>query len=440
MLYAQFIFLLLVLYLGSRFGGIGLGVISGIGLLVEVFVFRMPPSSPPIEVILIILAVVTCASILEAAGGLKYMLQIAELILRKNPKHITLLGPLSAYIMTFMLGTGHAVYSIMPIIADVALKNKIRPERPMAASSVTAQLAITASPISAAVVYYLAQLSGINPNITLISILSVTVPSTFCGCILLSLYSMRRGKELVDDPEYQRRMQDPYWREQIENTSATSLDEKLPASARNAVLLFLVALIAIVFIAMVPGIRTLGEKPINMAIIIQIMMLAFGGIILMVTKTPAQKVPSGVVFKAGMTAALAIYGIAWMSDTYFSYALPTFKAGITQVVNSYPWSFAFALFIVSIVVNSQAATARMMLPVGMSLGLSAPLLIGLMPATYGYFFIPNYPSDIATINFDPTGTTKIGKWYFNHSFMAPGIVGVVAACLMGVLLAKIFVP
>ncbi|WP_305416441.1 anaerobic C4-dicarboxylate transporter [Photobacterium leiognathi] len=440
MLYLEFIFLLIVLYAGSRFGGIGLGVVSGLGLLVEVFIFRMPPTSPPITVMLIILAVVTCASIPEAAGGLKYMLQVAERILRSNPKRVTIVGPLVTYVMTFMLGMGHAVYSIMPIIGDVALKNGIRPERPMAASSVASQLAITASPISAAVVYYLAQLSGINESISLLSILMVTVPATLGGTLLLSLYSLRRGKELADDPEYQRRLNDPVWRDQILHTTSTSLNEELPKSAMHAVMLFILALITIVIVAMVPEIRTIGDaKPISMSLIIQMMMLGFGGLILLVTRTNVQKVPEGVVFKSGMVAAIAIFGIAWMSDTYFQYAMPSFESGITEMVQQYPWTFALALFIVSVVVNSQAATARMMLPVGLAMGLSPALLIGLMPATYGYFFIPNYPSDIATVNFDVTGTTKIGKWYFNHSFMMPGLIGVVSACCIGYAIAQVLI-
>ena len=441
MLYFEFLFLLIMLYIGSRYGGIGLGVVSGIGLVIEVFIFKMPPTSPPITVMLIILAVVTCASILEAAGGLKYMLQVAERLLRRNPKRVTLIAPFVTYTMTFLLGTGHAVYSIMPIIGDVALKNGIRPERPMAASSVASQIAITASPISAAVVYYLAQLADIQHDITLLSILLVTVPATLFGTLLMSLYSLKRGKELRDDPEYQARLKDPEWKKRIESTTATSLDEVLPTSARNSVLIFIASILMIVVIAMVPEIRTIvdGEKPIKMSVIIQMMMLCFGGIILLATKTDPRDVPNGVVFKSGMVAAIAIFGIAWMSDTYFQYAMPQFKTGIVEMVTNYPWTFALALFIVSVVVNSQAATARMMLPVGLGLGLDPALLIGIMPAVYGYFFIPNYPSDIATVNFDTSGTTKIGKWYFNHSFMSVGLIGVIGACCLGYVLGQIII-
>ncbi|STO55394.1 anaerobic C4-dicarboxylate transporter [Canicola haemoglobinophilus] len=443
MLYLEFLFLLLMLYIGSRYGGIGLGVVSGIGLAIEVFIFRMPVGKAPIDVMLIILAVVTCASVLEAAGGLKFMLQIAERVLRSNPKRVTILGPLVTYFMTFMLGTGHSVYSIMPIIGDVALKNKIRPERPMAAASVASQLAITSSPLSAAVVFYLGKITALPgfEHITLLDIICVTVPATLAGTIAMSLYSLRRGKELEDDKEYQRRLQDPIWRERILNTTSTTLNEELPPASKQSVYLFLLSLVTIVIIAMFPEIRTIGNapKPISMSLIIQMMMLCFGGITLLVTKTNPQIVPNGVVFKSGMVAAIAIFGIAWMSDTYFQYAMPQFKAGIIDMVKAYPWTFALALFAVSVVINSQAATAVMMLPVGIELGLSPTLLVGLMAATYAYFFIPNYPSDIATVNFDVTGTTKIGKYYFNHSFMAPGLIGVVTACIVGYLVAQVVI-
>ena len=439
-LIAEFLLLLGFLYAGSRFGGIGLGVVSGIGLMFEVLVLRMPPGKAPVDVMLVILAVVTCASVLEAAGGLKYMLQVAERILRKNPKRVTILGPIVTYTMTIMLGTGHAVYSIMPIIGDIALKNGIRPDRPMAAASVASQLAITGSPISAVVALYLKDIAHIEAfaNVSLLGIVAVTIPATFAGTIALSLYSLRRGKELQDDPEYQRRMQDPVWRDRILSTTSTTLNEQLPPAARNSVLLFILALVCIVIVAMMPAIRTISgmEKPIDMSVIIQMFMLGFGGIILLATRTHVQSVPNGVVFKSGMVAAIAIFGIAWMSDTYFSFAMPHVKGSIQEMVKHAPWTFAFALFGVSVLINSQAATAKMLLPVGISLGIPAPVLIGLMPATYAYFFIPNYPSDIATVNFDVTGTTKIGKYYFNHSFMVPGIIGVGVACLVGLAIAK----
>ncbi len=439
MLYLEFLFLFFMLYLGSRFSGVGLGALAALGLMVEVFIFRMPLAEPPVAVMLIILSVVTCAAVLEAAGGLKYMLQIAERILRNNPKRITILGPFATYIITLLLGTGHAVYSIMPIIGDVALKNNIRPERPMAAASVASQIGICASPIAAVTVYYLSQLAEINPNINLLSIIMVTIPSTAIAVLLISLYSLHRGKELSDDPEYQKRLKDPKWQKILESKAPSSHEEVLPSSAKTAVLLFLVALLSIIFVAMVPEVRTIGQSPIPMDKIIQMMMLGFAGIILLVTRTSTSKIPEGVVFKSGMVATIAIFGIAWMSDTFFQYAMPVFKASITDMVHNYPWTFALALAAVSVVVNSQAATARIMLPVGLGLGLPPEVLIGLIPATYAYFFFPVYPSDVATCNFDISGTTKVGKWYFNHSFMIPGLIGISTACCVGYILAHIII-
>ena len=441
----EFLFLLGILYIGSRYGGIGLGVISGIGLVIEVFVFRMPPASAPIEVMLIILAVVTCASILEAAGGLKLMLQVAEKILRKNPKQITFLGPIATYTLTLMLGTGHAVYSIMPIIGDIALKNKIRPERPMAAASVASQLAVVTVYLGKGLLDLFHQQGG--ESLTLINILSVTLPATFLGLMAMCFYSLRRGKELEADPEYQRRLQDPIYRDQILNSTKTTLNDFIPQSSKNAVYIFLSSIVLIVVLALYEDIRTFEvlkegvttQMVVPMGVIIQMVMLCFGGIILTTCKTSVKLVPEGVVFKSGMVACVAIFGIAWMSDTYFTYAMPYFKDGITAMVQAYPWTFIFALFAVSIVINSQAATAKMMLPVAITMSLPVPLLIGIMPATYAYFFIPNYPSDIATVNFDPTGTTKIGKYYFNHSFMVPGLIAVAVSCLVGIGLSQFLI-
>lgn len=281
----------------------------------------------------------------------------------------------------------------------------------------------------------------------MINILSVTLPATFLGLMAMCFYSLRRGKELEADPEYQRRLQDPIYRDQILNSTKTTLNDFIPQSSKNAVYIFLSSIVLIVVLALYEDIRTFEvlkegvttQMVVPIGVIIQMVMLCFGGIILTTCKTPVKLVPEGVVFKSGMVACVAIFGIAWMSDTYFTYAMPYFKDGITAMVQAYPWTFIFALFAVSIVINSQAATAKMMLPVAITMGLPVPLLIGIMPATYAYFFIPNYPSDIATVNFDPTGTTKIGKYYFNHSFMLPGLIAVAVSCLVGIGLSQFLI-
>lgn len=420
----------------------GLGVVSGVGLCIEVFILRMPPAYPPVDVMLIIIAVVSCASILEASGGLKCMLQYAERMLRKDPKKITFFGPLVTYSLTLMLGTGHAVYTIMPIIGDIALKNKIRPERPMAAASVASQMGLVASHISAVVACYLGkdvlQIPGLE-DLTLFKILMVNIPATLVGVLLLSLYSNFRGKDLEKDPEFIERMNDPEFKADVEKSFNTTLNEVIPTKSKVAVLMFFTVLLLIVLTAVFPQVRMVGDTAVSMSMVIQMLMLAFGAVILIGTKTPVNHVADTVVFKSGITACIAIFGIAWMADTYFTAAMPEFKAVITNMVRENPWTFAFALAAVSIVVNSQAATAKILIPVAAAIGLPGPILIGLMPATYAYFFIPNYPSDIATVNFDISGTTKIGKYYLNHSFMLPGLIGLVSACLVGVTLAELFI-
>ena len=441
MLLFGFLFLLAMLYLGSRYGGVGLGIIAGIGLMVEVFIFRMPLGHPAIEVMLVIMAVVACASVLEAAGGLKYILQIAERLLRNNPTRITFLGPMTTYCMSLMLGTAHATYSLMPIICDIALKNNIRPERPMAAASMTAKLCVTASPLSAITALYLRDLEAIDPSITLFSIILITIPSTFIASLLISLYSVYRGKDLDKDPEYQERLKNPEFRSMIEKNTSSVLGDVIPVTAKYAVWLFLVAIAFIVLVAMVPIIRTIGDapKPIAMVHVIQMVMLGFAGIILLVSKVDCKKIATGVVFKAGMVATVTIFGIAWMSDTYLQYAMPVFKTGITTMVQSYPWTFALAVVLASILVNSQAATAAIMLPVGIGLGLDPALLIALIPACYAYFVFPVYALDVATMNFDITGTTRVGKYYFNHSFIVPGFIGLISSCVVGYILAQVLI-
>jgi anaerobic C4-dicarboxylate transporter DcuB len=267
----------------------------------------------------------------------------------------------------------------------------------------------------------------------------VNFPATFLGVIAMCIYSNYRGKELKDDAEFQTRLKDPEFKRQIETSTQTNLGEQLPLSSKISVTIFLLALLVIVTIAVLPEIRTIGnmQSPISMSVIIQIMMLAFGAIILFATKTDVKSIPQSVVFKSGMTACVAIFGIAWMSDTFFKTAMPEFKAAITYIVEDYPWTFALATILVCMSVNSQAATAKIMIPIAVAIGLPGPILIGLMPATYFYFFFPVYPSDVATMNFDITGTTRIGKWYFNHSFMLPGIISMTTACCVGLTMAKL---
>lgn len=436
MLFLQLLVVLVAIIIGARLGGIGLGVMGGVGLAILSFVFGLQPTAPPIDVMLMIAAVIAAASCMQAAGGLEYMVKVAEHILRRNPAKVTILSPIVTYLFTFIAGTGHIAYSVLPVIAEVARETKIRPERPLGIAVIASQQAITASPISAATVALLGLLAGFD--ISLFDILKVTVPATLIGVLVGAFCSMKVGKELEDDPEYQRRLKEGM----IEEVTQESTRIENLSKARISVLIFLFATFLIVLFGSIDSLRPSFEvngqvTMLNMPSIIEIIMLSTAAVILLVCRIDGIKAVQGNIFPAGMQAVIAIFGIAWMGDTFIAGNLEQLKGSIEQVVQSMPWLFGVALFVMSILLYSQAATIRAVVPLGIALGISPLLLIALFPAVNGYFFIPNYPTVVAAINFDRTGTTRIGKYILNHSFMMPGLVSTIVAIMVGLLLIQV---
>lgn len=436
MLFLQLLVVLVAIIIGARLGGIGLGVMGGVGLAILSFVFGLQPTAPPIDVMLMIAAVIAAASCMQAAGGLEYMVKVAEHILRRNPAKVTILSPIVTYLFTFIAGTGHIAYSVLPVIAEVARETKIRPERPLGIAVIASQQAITASPISAATVALLGLLAGFD--ISLFDILKVTVPATLIGVLVGAFCSMKVGKELEDDSEYQRRLKEGM----IEEVTQESTRIENLSKARISVLIFLFATFLIVLFGSIDSLRPSFEvngqvTMLNMPSIIEIIMLSTAAVILLVCRIDGIKAVQGNIFPAGMQAVIAIFGIAWMGDTFIAGNLEQLKGSIEQVVQSMPWLFGVALFVMSILLYSQAATIRAVVPLGIALGISPLLLIALFPAVNGYFFIPNYPTVVAAINFDRTGTTRIGKYILNHSFMMPGLVSTIVAILVGLLLIQV---
>ena len=416
----QLLFVLTAIIIGARLGGIGLGVMGGVGLGILTFVFGLQPTAPPIDVMLMIAAVISAASCMQAAGGLDYMVKLAEKLLRKNPSQVTILSPIVTYLFTFVAGTGHVAYSVLPVIAEVATETKIRPERPLGIAVIASQQAITASPISAATVALLGLLAGFD--ITLFDILKITIPATILGVLVGALCSMRVGKELIDDPEYQKRMTEGYF----DGKKVKIDDVTNKRHAMISVLIFILATAFIVLFGSFEGMRPsflIDGKTVSlgMSAIIEIIMLSAAALILLVTKTDGIKATQGSIFPAGMQAVIAIFGIAWMGDTFLNGNMAQLTASIEGIVRQMPWLFGIALFVMSILLYSQAATVRALVPLGIALGISPYMLIAMFPAVNGYFFIPNYPTVVAAINFDRTGTTRIGKYILNHSFMMPGI-------------------
>ena len=447
----ELLVVLLALYVGSRYGSLALGAISGIGLAILVFGFQMKPGTPPTDVIYIIIAAVTCAGMLQAAGGMDWMIQLAEKLLRKHPDSITFLAPLCTFFLTVMVGTGHVVYTLMPIICDIALKKGIRPERPCGVASIASQVGITCSPIAAAVASFVTISAANGFEVSNLQVIGITIPACLCGLMAAALASYRRGKDLDKDPQFQARCKDPETYKYMYGNTATLLDKEISKEAKMSVYIFLAALGVIVLFSLCqilecdirPCIPT-GKlddagnpvmKPLAMNLIIQIVMIAAAAFMILLAKAQPKKAVAGAVWQSGMVAVVAIYGIAWLADTYFGNYMTEMKAGLGDIVSAYPWTIAFAFFAVSVLINSQGAVVVAMLPLAYSLGLPGPVLLGLLPSVYGYFFIPNYPSDIATVNFDRSGTTVIGKYLLNHSFMMPGMISVVVSSIVGYLLA-----
>ena len=393
----QLLFVLAAIIVGARLGGIGLGVMGGVGLAILTFVFGLQPTAPPIDVMLMIAAVISAASCMQAAGGLDFMVKLAERLLRRNPAHVTILSPLVTYLFTFVAGTGHVAYSVLPVIAEVAAETKIRPERPLGIAVIASQQAITASPISAATVALLGLLTGFD--ITLFDILKITIPATLIGVLVGAFASMRVGKELMEDPEYLRRMEEGL----LEDKHVELNDVKNMFQARLSVIIFIVATLLIVLFGSIPGLRpSFDGKVMDMPSLIEILMLSAAALILIISRTDGIKATQGSVFPAGMQAVIAIFGIAWMGDTFINGNITELTGSIEGIVRQMPWLFGVALFVMSILLYSQAATVRAIVPLGIALGISPMMLIALFPAVNGYFFIPNYPTVIAAINFDRT--------------------------------------
>ena len=438
----QLLIVLAALYVGSRYGSLALGAISGIGLAILVFGFGMKPGTPPTDVIYIIIAAVTCAGVLQASGGMDWLIQLAEKMLRKHPDRITILAPFTTFFLTVLVGTGHVVYTLMPIIVDIAIKKGIRPERPCGVASVASQVGITCSPIAAAVVAFVTISNSNGYDVSIPQVLMVTIPACLIGLLFAAMASFRRGKDLDKDPEFQKRIEDPAVRDYVYGSAATTLDKVIDKKAKLAVYIFLCAILVIVALAfcqMVMSKEALAKLP-KMNIAIQIIMLCATALMIIFSKVDLKKAAAGSVWRSGMVAVVAIYGIAWMADTYFGNYMDQIKEMLTGIVTQYPWSIALVFFLVSVLINSQGAVVVAMLPLAYSLGIPGPVLLGVLPSVYGYFFIPNYPSDIATVNFDRTGTTVIGKYLLNHSFMMPGLISVIVSTIVGYLMTMVLFP
>ena len=431
----QLLIVLALIFIGARVGGIGLGIYGMIGVFILVYGFGLAPGSAPIDVMMIIVAVITAASALQASGGLEYLVGVAAKFLQKHPDHITYFGPITCWLFCVVAGTAHTSYSLMPIIAEIAQTNKIRPERPLSLSVIAASLGITCSPVSAATAALISQdLLGAK-GVELGTVLMICIPTAFISILVAAFVENHVGKELEDDPEYKRRVAAGLINPEAAYEEVQMAENEDDPSAKHAVWAFLFGVALVILFGFLPQLRPEG---VSMSQTIEMIMMSDAALILLVGKGKVGDAVNGNIFKAGMNAVVAIFGIAWMGNTFYVGNEKILNAALSSMISSTPILFAVALFLLSIMLFSQAATVTTLYPVGIALGINPLLLIAMFPACNGYFFLPNYPTEVAAIDFDRTGTTRVGKYVINHSFQIPGFITTVVSILLGVLMVQFF--
>lgn len=439
----QLLIVLALIFIGARTGGIGLGIYGMVGVFLLVFVFGLRPGSMPVDVMFIIVSVITAAAALQAAGGLDYLVGVAARFLRRHPEKITYYGPLTTWLFCLVAGTAHTCYSLLPIISEIATNSKIRPERPLSVAAVAASLGITGSPVSAATAAMISMDMLGGKGVELKDIMLVCIPSSLVAILVASFVQNRIGRELTDDPVYCERVASGLIDPEKDGKIIDGMIANPNPRARRAVFAFLLGVALVVLFGAVPSLRPSFEvdgelRSVSMPEIIEIIMMSAAALIMLVGRANVHDAVKGNVFAAGMNAMVAIFGIAWMGDTFFNGNIEFFRTHISAVVTEWPLLFAVALFVMSIMLFSQAATVRTLYPLGIGLGISPMSLVAMFPAVNGYFFLPNYPTEVAAINFDRTGSTRIGRYVVNHSFQVAGFITTFVSIGMGFVIVALF--
>ncbi|MCZ6156707.1 anaerobic C4-dicarboxylate transporter [Campylobacter ureolyticus] len=435
MLSVELLVVLGAIFFGARLGSIGIGFAGGAGVLILTLFLGIAAKAQniPIDVILIMMSVISCIAAMQVAGGLDYLVHIAEKILRKHPERITFLAPIVTYILTFFAGTGHTAFSTLPVIAEVAKEQGIRPSRPLSIAVVASQVAITASPISAAVVFTSGLLEPLG--VGYLQLLACMVPSTFLACMIGAFVANFIGKELDDDPIYQERLKQGL-------VKIKGVGNYIPKpSAKRSVIIFIFAILVVAFYAtaisdkvgLIPADKI--TVPRNEAIVL--FMLTAATIIIATTKSNAAEVLNTSTFKSGMSAAVCVLGVAWLGTTFVNHHVDGLKLLVGDLLSDYPWTLAVMLFFASMLLYSQAATAKVLFPVALAIGVSPSALVACFGAVSVMFVLPTYPTLIAAVEMDDTGSTRIGKYVFNHPFIVPGVTTIVTSVIFGFVFTSI---
>ncbi|WP_028583441.1 anaerobic C4-dicarboxylate transporter [Desulfogranum mediterraneum] len=427
----ELLVVLVFIWLGARLGSIGIGFAGGFGVLFLGLVFGLKPGSIPTDVILIIMGVIAAIAAMQEAGGLDYLVRLAEKVLKKNPKYITFLAPMVTYGMTLFAGTGHTAFSTLPVIAEVAKREGIRPSRPLSIATVASQIAITASPISAAVVFFSNELE--KKGIDYLQLLLIVIPSTFLAVMLAAVVTNFLGKELKDDPVYQERLAKGLVRE----SSAEEERQDLPPGAGRSVLIFALAIGCVILYATVisPTVGLITHPVLDREQAIITFMLAAATLITLACKIDAKNIPNASTFKSGMSACICVLGVAWLGTTFVAAHLEQINVLAGNLLESRPWLLAVVLFFAAMLLYSQAATTKALMPAALALGVSPVAAIASFSAVSALFILPTYPTLLAAVEFDDTGSTRIGRYVFDHPFIVPGTLTIIFAVVLGFVIA-----
>lgn len=441
MVILQIIVLLGAIYIGVRLGGIGIGYAGGAGVLVLGLCLGMKPGNIPWDVILIIASVIAAISAMQLAGGLDYLVQIAERILRSNPKYINYLAPIVTYVLTIFAGTGHTAFSMIPVIVEVAKGQKIRPVVPLSVAVVSSQIAITASPVSAAVIYMSGVLEGFGWSYP--ALLGIWIVTTFIGCMITSfVMTLCSNMDLDSDPVYKDRLAKGLVKAVSDETKT-----QLKPYAKRSVLIFLIGVVCVVLYASAisPAVGLIKPVVVPRDAAIMSLMLLVGTLITVLCKIEIGKIADCSVFKSGMVACVCVLGVAWLGDTFVSGHINEIKTLAASTVTAYPALLAVVFFIAAMLLYSQAATAKAITPaIVAALGITAAnpgdsyMLVACFAAVSALFVLPTYPTLLGAVQMDDTGTTRIGKWVFNHAFFMPGLLAIVFSVALGFVAAKMF--
>ena len=436
----QALVVLAAIVMGTRSSGVGLGIWGGVGVMVLVFVFRLEPGSPPVDAMLIIISVVVTAGLMQVCGGIDWMVKVAAKAIENHPKQITLIAPLMAFLFSVGAGTSNVLYPLMPVIYDVSYRNKIRPSRPLSLSVVATGVALACSPVSAAMAAMVTLTEADPYNFDLIQILAVAIPAAIIGIFLTSLVVRRLGKELEDDPEYQKRIAagtlDP-------PGTGDSVTVEATTQGRNAALIFLGSVVLIVVFGLFPDLRPQidgddGSAPISMTVTIQLLMFTAAAIMILFCRPKVSEVNDSKVFKAGIVSAIALFGLAWLTDTFISAHEDDIVDTVGQWVSDAQWIFFLAIFLVCVLTTSQSTATRTIVPIGLAAGLSPALITGMWAGSFaGIYTLPTNGTQIAAANFDLSGTTTLGTKLIDHSYFIPVIVLSLTTAGAGSLIAVI---